>query len=93
MKTGKHSNVVVELNKTKKQLDEAYLEIDKLKCDFSDILLQIRNLNESNTYGNDSAIRRKISELCTDTRYKLLVDDESKKDTSCHDNKASISRK
>lgn len=39
MKTGKHSNVVVELNKTKKQLDEAYLEIDKLKCDFSDILL------------------------------------------------------
>lgn len=41
----------------------------------ADILLQIRTINESNNYSDPSIKRRKISELCTDTRYELLIDE------------------
>ena len=35
----------------------------------------IWNINESNDYSDPSVKRRKISELCTDTRYELLIDE------------------
>lgn len=92
MKTGKHCKDSLELKKIKKDLEKKQVEIEDIKCQFADILKEIRNLNESNSCGNSNVIRRKISELCTDTRYKLLVDD-TKKDTSYIDNETSISRK
>ena len=50
-------------------------EIKDIKFSVSDVLLQIRNINESNNYSDPSVKKRKISELCTDTRYELLIDE------------------
>ena len=50
-------------------------EIKDIKFSVADILLQIRMINESNNYSDPSVKRRKISELCTDTRYELLIDE------------------
>lgn len=72
---GKHS----EEGQRIKQLEETVAtkdrEIKDIKFSLADILLRIRNLNESNDYGDPSVKRRKISELCTDTRYELLIDE------------------
>ena len=50
-------------------------EIDDIKPSMASILLTIRDLNESNDYSDPSARKRKISEICTDTRYQLLMDE------------------
>lgn len=52
-------------------------EIKDIKFSISNILLQIRNINEneSNEYSDPIAKKRIISELCTNTRYELLVDE------------------
>lgn len=52
-------------------------EIKDIKFSISNILLQIRNINEneSNEYSDPIVKKRIISELCTNTRYKLLVDE------------------
>ncbi len=52
-------------------------EIKDIKFSISNILLQIRNINEneSNEYSDPIVKKRKISELCTNTRYELLVDE------------------
>lgn len=52
-------------------------EIRDIKYSVADVLEMIRRINESNI----ECKQRKISELCTDTRYELLVD-ELKEDTS-----------
>lgn len=74
---GKHteetlSSKVQQLEEIIKLRDK---EIKDIKFSVSDILLQIRTLNESNDYGDPSQRKRKISELCTDTRYELLIDE------------------
>lgn len=69
---GKHTEEAQKI----KQLEETVAAKDKdIKFSLADILLRIRNLNESNDYGDSSVKRRKISELCTDTRYELLIDE------------------
>lgn len=52
-------------------------EIKDIKFSISNILLQIRNINEneSNEYSDPIVKKRGISELCTNTRYELLVDE------------------
>lgn len=60
-------------------------EIRDIKYSVADVLEMIRKINESNL----PCKQRKISELCTDTRYELLVD-ELKEDTSRLPNKTSI---
>lgn len=66
-----------------KQLEETVAAKDRkikdIKFSLADILERIRNLNESNNYGDPSVKRRKISELCTDTRYELLIDEIKKR--------------
>jgi len=52
-------------------------EIRDIKYSVADVLEMIRKINESSL----PCKQRKISELCTDTRYELLVD-ELKEDTS-----------
>ncbi len=39
-----------------------------------------RNVNEANNYGDLAVKKRKISELCTDTRYQLLIDELEEND-------------
>ena len=52
-------------------------QIKDIKFSISNILLQIRNINEneSNEYSDPIVKKRIISELCTNTRYELLVDE------------------
>ena len=71
---GKHSKEQLEIKKLKDIIKLRDQEILDIKFSVADVLLQIRNINESNNYSDESVKRRKISELCTDTRYELLID-------------------
>lgn len=75
MVMGKHSQEGLKIKQLEKTIALKEKEIKDIKFSVADILLQIRNLNESNDYSDPSVKKRKISELCTDTRYKLLIDE------------------
>lgn len=72
---GKHTNEVQKIKELEKTITLRDKEIKDTKLSVADILLQIRNINESNNYADESIKKRKISELCTDTRYELLIDE------------------
>lgn len=72
---GKHSQEALEIRRLNEIIERKDKEIKDIKFSVSDILLQIRNLNEGNNYADQSLIKRKISEICTDTRYQLLIDE------------------
>ena len=85
MELGKHTSEAQEIKRLNKIIIEKDKEIQNIKLEFADVLLQIRNVNESNNYGNESVTKRKISELCTDLRYKLLI--ENKKELTLNNQK------
>ena len=64
-----------ELQKLKEIIERKDKKIKDIKFSVADVLLQIRMINESNQYNHPDIIRRKISELCTNARYELLVDE------------------
>ena len=70
---GKHTDEAQKIKQLEETIKLRDKEIKDIKFSVSDILLQIRTLNESNDYGDPS--QRKISELCTETRYQLLVEE------------------
>lgn len=72
---GKHSVESVNVKQLQDVIRRKDKEISNIKISLADILLQIRNLNESNNYGDASVKKRKISEICTETRYQLLIDE------------------
>lgn len=72
---GKHTQESLEIKQLKETIELKDKEIKDIKLSLSDILLQIRTINESNSYSDPSIKTRKISELCTDTRYELLTDE------------------
>ncbi len=71
----KHTAEAIKIKELKEIIERKDKEITDIKHSLADVLLQIRNLNESNSYGDPSVKRRKISELCTDTRYELYIDE------------------
>ena len=83
MSKGKHTADAVTIKKLKEELKQKEKDLFNLQMNFADTLLEIRNLNESNNYSDDSLKTRKISELCTDLRYELLV---RKKESTASDN-------
>lgn len=83
MSKGKHTADAVTIKKLKEELKQKEKDLFNLQMNFADTLLEIRNLNESNNYSDESVKRRKISELCTDVRYELLV---RKKESTASDN-------
>lgn len=83
MSKGKHTADAVTIKKLKDELKQKEKDLFNLQMNFADTLLEIRNLNESNNYSDESVKRRKISELCTDVRYELLV---RKKESTASDN-------
>ena len=83
MGKGKHTADAVTIKKLKEELKQKEKDLFNLQMNFADTLLEIRNLNESNNYSDESVKRRKISELCTDVRYELLV---RKKESTASDN-------
>lgn len=89
---GKHSEETIKIKQLEETITAKDKEIKDIKFSLADILLQIRDINESNNYSDLNVKRRKISELCTDTRYELLIDeleDNSKKIIELPDTKQS----
>lgn len=75
---GKHSQEALKIKQLEETIElkkKEIKDIKDIKFSVSDVLLQIRNINESNNYSDPSVKKRKISELCTDTRYELLIDE------------------
>lgn len=72
---GKHTEEAQKIKQLEETIVAKNKEIKDIKFSVADVLLQIRNLNESNNYADPSVKRRKISELCTDTKYELLIDE------------------
>lgn len=72
---GKHTDEGVKIKQLQETIQLKDKEIKDIKFSIVDVLQQIRNLNEANEYGDPSVKRRKISELCTDTQYQLLLDE------------------
>lgn len=72
---GKHTDEGQRIKQLEETVAAKDREIKDIKFSLADILLKIRDLNESNDYGDPSVKKRKISELCTDTRYELLKDE------------------
>lgn len=72
---GKHSEQSLKIKQLEEVIAAKDKEIKDIKFSVSDVLLQIRTINESNNYSDSSVKKRKISELCTDTRYELLIDE------------------
>ena len=72
---GKHSEESIKIKQLEETIRLRNQEIKDIKNSVADILLRIKILNESNSYGDPSIKKRKISELCTDTRYELLIDE------------------
>ena len=72
---GNHSEEMLRIKQLEEIIAAKDKEIKDIKFIVSDVLLQIRTINESNNYSDSSVKKRKISELCTDTRYELLIDE------------------
>lgn len=72
---GKHTEETLKIKQLEETIKAKDKEIKDVKYSVAEILLQIRNLNESNDYNDPSVRKRKISEICTNTRYQLLIDE------------------
>lgn len=72
---GKHTEQSIKIKQLEETIRLKDKEIKDIKTSLADILLRIKVLNESNCYGDPSIKKRKISELCADTRYELLIDE------------------
>lgn len=72
---GKHTEGAIKIKQLEETIRLKDQEIKDIKNSVADILLRIKIINESNSYGDPSIKKRKISELCTDTRYELLIDE------------------
>lgn len=75
MMKGKHTDEALKIKQLEETIKAKDKEIKDVKYSVAEILLQIRNLNESNDYNDPSVRKRKISEICTNTRYQLLIDE------------------
>lgn len=71
----KHTAEAIKIKELEEIIERKDKEIKDIKHSVADILLQIRELNECNSYGDTSVMKRKISELCTNTRYELYIDE------------------
>ena len=71
----KHTAEAIKIKELEEIIERKDKEIKDIKHSVADILLQIRELNECNSYGDPSVMKRKISELCTNTRYELYIDE------------------
>lgn len=66
---------IAQLEETIRLKDQ---EIYDVKTSVAEVLEEIHELNEKN---EDEVLRRKIAELCTNTRYKLLIDEKKNRTT------------
>lgn len=76
-----------EIKRLSSIIERRDLEIQDIKTSLADILQQIRDINESVNEIDPEVKRRKISEMCTNTIYELLVDEKNRTITTDQSNK------
>lgn len=76
-----------EIKRLSSIIERKDLEIQDIKTSLADILQQIRDINESVNEIDPEVKRRKISEMCTNTIYELLVDEKNRTITADQSNK------
>lgn len=72
---GKHTSDAVKIRQLEETITLKDKEIRDIKFSLADRLQEIRDLNESNDFGDPTQRKRKISEICTDTIYELRSDE------------------
>ena len=72
---GKHTSEAVTIRQLEETITLKDKEIKDIKNSLADTLQLIRDLNESNNYGDPTQRKRRISEICTDTIYELRIDE------------------
>lgn len=76
-----------EIKRLSSIIERKDLEIQDIKTSLAYILQQIRDINESVNEIDPEVKRRKISEMCTNTIYELLVDEKNRTITADQSNK------
>lgn len=76
-----------EIKRLSSIIERKDIEIQDIKTSLADILQQIRDINESVNEIDPEVKRRKISEMCTNTIYELLVDEKNRTITTDKSNK------
>lgn len=76
-----------EIKRLSSIIERKVIEIQDIKTSLADILQQIRDINESVNEIDPEVKRRKISEMCTNTIYELLVDEKNRTITTDQSNK------
>ncbi len=76
-----------EIKRLSSIIERKDIEIQDIKTSLADILQQIRDINESVNEIDPEVKRRKISEMCTNTIYELLVDEKNRTITADQSNK------
>lgn len=76
-----------EIKRLSNIIERKDIEIQDIKTSLADILQQIRDINESVNEIDPEVKRRKISEMCTNTIYELLVDEKNRTITTDQSNK------
>lgn len=77
---GKHTEKGQEIKRLNKIIALRDKEIFDIKTSLADVFQRIRNMNECNAYSAPEVKQRRISEICTDTIYELLIDEIDKKE-------------
>lgn len=76
-----------EIKRLSSIIERKDIEIQDIKTSLADILQQIKDINESVNEIDPEVKRRKISEMCTNTIYELLVDEKNRTITTDQSNK------
>lgn len=76
-----------EIKRLSSIIERKDIEIQDIKTSLADILQQIRDIKESVNEIDPEVKRRKISEMCTNTIYELLVDEKNRTITTDQSNK------
>lgn len=76
-----------EIKRLSSIIERKDIEIQDIKTSLADTLQQIRDINESVNEIDPEVKRRKISEMCTNTIYELLVDEKNRTITADQSNK------
>lgn len=76
-----------EIKRLSNIIERKDIEIQDIKTSLADILQQIRDINESVNEIDPEVKRRKISEMCINTIYELLVDEKNRTITTDQSNK------
>lgn len=76
-----------EIKRLSSIIERKDLEIQDIKTSLANILQQIRDIKESVNEIDPGVKRRKISEMCTNTIYELLVDEKNRTITANQSNK------